>query len=88
MSEITVISLGFSHAGEDSIVEVTYGEDRDQSTRAGIIKTSTADVGASPVIRQLCEQIQDLGEELVSAIYTEVHKPAPTRPSARFRDEG
>lgn len=82
MSEdLTVISIAFSHAGADSLVELTYGEERDQSEEAGIIKNASARIASSQRISDLSEQIQELGEELVAAIYAEVHKPAPTRPS-------
>jgi hypothetical protein len=32
-------------------------------------------------VADLSAQIQELGEELAAAVYTQVHKPAPTRPS-------
>lgn len=82
MSEdMTVISIAFSHAGEDSLVELMYGEERDQAADAGIIKSASARITSSPVIEEICEQIQELGEDLAAAIYSEVHKPEPTRPS-------
>lgn len=83
--DITIISLAFSHAGDDSLVELTYGEERDQSADAGIIKSASARITSSARITEICEVIQELGEELAAEIYTEVHKPAPTRPSGLRR---
>lgn len=85
VSDTTVISISFSHAGEDSLVEVMYGDDRDQSEDAGIIKNASARITSSPVITEICDQIQRLGDELTAEIWKEIHKPAPTRPSGLRR---
>lgn len=83
-----ILGCSFLYGGDEIIVEIVHAEERDQVEHAGIIKTSSIHVGANELVYGLYEDIVEQLDQLVSAIYEEIHSPAPTRPLGRRpRDE-
>lgn len=78
----TIMSISFSY-GLESMIEISYAEERDQSEKVGEVRSISTYVDATPEMKELITDIMEAAAAAVDEMHVIRRKPVEKKRSRR-----